>query len=449
MHLVKESRRPLTKLAAVLTAFLLLFSLCAGFSYAASPAPEADKNVTFCSSVNSFLKFGERMLQDSPLFQLKDGEDVKQTVNFKDKFQTGRILVKPTKTLSKRYTKNASEALYFRGWYVLQYNTEKAAKEAYNALREQYGARNVLPDEVFKVNLPKTKADKTVKTQALTTQKDYLSWGIRNMGMDKVQEKLEARGNKTKVTVAVLDTGVNYLEPDMRARMVSPMDFITFLPFPMDFHGHGTHCAGTIIDATPFNVKIMPVKIVSASGIGTQLHTMVGLMYASQNGADVINMSIGGANLFETNLYDDLLKENYDKGMVQVVAAGNESMDVGQSYPACSQYVITVAATNKKNKVDKEYSNFGKKVDFAAPGTAVKGLSSISGLPGTAVMTGTSMAAPHISAAAALVKCVYPNYNQKQVYNVLKKYAVDIDKQGKDIYSGWGRIDLTGFANKL
>ncbi len=448
MHLKKETRRPLTKLTAVLTAFLLMFSLCAGFSFAKGPAPETDKNVTVCATAQSFLKFGAQLLQNSPLFKVTDGEDVKQTVNLKDTFQTGRLLVRPGKTLPKAFTKKASDALYYHGWYVLQYDTKTAAKEAYKALKAKYGAGNVIADTVFKVNLPKEKkAD--VKTLALTTEPDYLSWGIRNMGMDKVQKKLEQKGYKSEVRVAILDTGINYLDPDMRTRALSPMDFVLFIPMPHDFHGHGTHCASTIIDATPHNVKIIPVKIISSNGLGTLVQTLLGLIYADRNEADIVNMSIGGDNTFDLSVYEAILRDVVAHGTTVVVAAGNEARNVNESYPASSQYVITVAATKSNNKVDRSYSNYGEKVDFAAPGTNVKGLTSIYGMPGTAIMSGTSMAAPHVSAAAALIKTAYPNYNQKKIYNVLKKYAVDIEGKGKDIRSGWGRIDLTNFAKTL
>ena len=138
-----------------------------------------------------------------------------------------------------------------------------------------------------------------------------------------------------------------------------------------------------------------------------------------------------------------------DDGMTIVVAAGNEGTDVKTSYPSSSKYVITVGAINKKNRVDKEYSNFGSAVDFVAPGTEIKGYATDLGIPCMAIMTGTSMATPHVSAACALIKTVHPNYNQKQIYNVLKAHAVDIEAKGKDKYAGWGRIDLTSFANNL
>ena len=124
-------------------------------------------------------------------------------------------------------------------------------------------------------------------------------------------------------------------------------------------------------------------------------------------------------------------------------------MDVKKSYPSSSEYVITVGSMNKKNKVDKEYSNYGDAVDFVAPGNKILGYATDSGIPAKAYMTGTSMATPHVTAACALIKTAHPDYNQKQIYKVLKANAIDIEAKGKDKYAGWGRIDLTNYAKNF
>ena len=365
-------------------------------------------------------------------------------MDLNDLYQTGRIMVRPGATLAKGFLEAAVDVIYFNGWYFLQYGTEEATKLAYKALQEAYGASNVILDTVFQVQLPKA-----VEVKKLKDTDKYLSWGIRNMGMDKVQQKLAKRKNKPEVKVAILDTGISLIETAFSGRIVNPADFVAFTPFPHDFNGHGTHCASTIVDATPSNVKVMPVKTMSGIGFGTIFNNLMGLIYAQLMGADIVNMSLAGLDELELKPYDALLKSMVDDGMTIVVAAGNEGTDVKTSYPSSSKYVITVGAINKKNRVDKEYSNFGSAIDFVAPGSEIKGYATDLGIPCMAVMTGTSMATPHVSAACALIKTVHPNYNQKQIYNVLKAHAVDIEAKGKDKYAGWGRIDLTSFANNL
>ena len=402
-----------------------------------------DTNVYLAKNAETFLKAAQKMVEQSRMFVLPD-ENGGEDVDLNDLYQTGRIMVRPGATLAKGFLEAAVDVIYFNGWYFLQYGTEEATKLAYKALQEAYGASNVILDTVFKVQLPKA-----VEVKKLKDTDKYLSWGIRNMGMDKVQQKLAKRKNKPEVKVAILDTGISLIETAFSGRIVNPADFVAFTPFPHDFNGHGTHCASTIVDATPSNVKVMPVKTMSGIGFGTIFNNLMGLIYAQLMGADIVNMSLAGLDELELKPYDALLKSMVDDGMTIVVAAGNEGTDVKTSYPSSSKYVITVGAINKKNRVDKEYSNFGSAIDFVAPGSEIKGYATDLGIPCMAVMTGTSMATPHVSAACALIKTVHPNYNQKQIYNVLKAHAVDIEAKGKDKYAGWGRIDLTSFANNL
>ena len=402
-----------------------------------------DTKVYLAKNAETFLKAAEKMLEQSKTFLLPD-EKGGADVDLNDLYQTGRIMVHPGATLAKGFLEAAVDVIYFNGWYFLQYGTEEATKVAYKALQHAYGSANVILDTVFKVQLPKA-----VEVKKLKDTNGYLSWGIQNMGMDKVQQKLNKRKNKPEVKVAILDTGISLIETAFSGRIVNPADFIAFTPFPHDFNGHGTHCASTIVDATPSNVKVMPVKTISAIGLGTIFNNLLGLVYADLMGADIINMSLAGLDEFELKPYDFLLKSMVDKGTTIVVAAGNEGTNVKTSYPSSSEYVITVGAINKKNRVDKEYSNFGPQVDFVAPGTSVKGYATDLGIPCMAIMTGTSMATPHVTAACALIKTVHPNYNQKQIYNVLKANSVDIEAKGRDKYAGWGRIDLTNFANNL
>ena len=402
-----------------------------------------DTNVYLAKNAESFLKAAQKMVEQSRMFVLPD-ENGGEDVDLNDLYQTGRIMVRPGATLAKGFLEAAVDVIYFNGWYFLQYGTEEATKLAYKALQEAYGASNVILDTVFKVQLPKA-----VEVKKLKDTDKYLSWGIRNMGMDKVQQKLAKRKNKPEVKVAILDTGISLIETAFSGRIVNPADFVAFTPFPHDFNGHGTHCASTIVDATPSNVKVMPVKTMSGIGFGTIFNNLMGLIYAQLMGADIVNMSLAGLDELELKPYDALLKSMVDDGMTIVVAAGNEGTDVKTSYPSSSKYVITVGAINKKNRVDKEYSNFGSAIDFVAPGSEIKGYATDLGIPCMAVMTGTSMATPHVSAACALIKTVHPNYNQKQIYNVLKAHAIDIEAKGKDKYAGWGRIDLTSFANNL
>ena len=426
----------ISKLFALLLALAMIVSTFS-ISFAIKP------NVYQAKDTEAFLMAAQKMVRESNMFQLPD-EDSGEDVDLTDRYQTGRIMVCPNRDLSRGFLKDTDDAIFYNGWYFLQYDSEKATIAAYKALKEAYGADRVILDTVFQVPL-----SKTVEAKKLVQRDDYMSWGIRNMGLDKVQEKLELLPNKQQVTVAVLDSGVNLIESAFAQRIVNPIDLVVFNPFPYDFNGHGTHCVSTIIDATPSNVKIMPIKTITGLGFGTIFHTLYGLLYADFMGADIINMSLAAQDEFEIRPYDSLLRMMVEQGKTIVVAAGNEAQDVMKSYPSSSEYVITVGSLNKKNRVDKDYSNYGPAVDFVAPGAKILGYATDYGIPAKAYMTGTSMATPHVTAACALIKTAHPEYNQKQIYKVLKSHAIDIEAKGKDKYAGWGRIDLSNYAKKI
>lgn len=416
------------RLFAILVSLVMVIS-CVPFAFAKTPKSAMD-----------FVAEARDMMEASQMTRVREEESYK----LNDSYQTGRVLVLPGKTLDSKFRKGAEECASYRGLYLLQYGSETATKVAYEALKEAYGEEAVFLDRVFKVALPKAQAVKTAAADS-----GYMSWGVQNMGMDKVKNRLKARGNKTPVKVAVLDTGLSFFDGVFSGRVENAFDMVAFNPVPYDFNGHGTHCAGTIVEATPNNVKVVPIKTITALGFGSVLNVLLGLLYADSLGVDVVNMSLAGEDTLGLQAYDGLLKQLYDHGVTTVVAAGNEAHNVAKSYPSSSRYVITVGATKQNNRVDRSYSNYGSKIDFVAPGTGVTGHSTVFGIPQPLKMTGTSMAAPHVSAACALIKCVYPKYNQQQVYNVLKRYSVDIETKGKDKYAGWGRIDLTNFARSL
>jgi len=204
-------------------------------------------------------------------------------------------------------------------------------------------------------------------------------WHMRQIGMPEAWKLADGNG----VIVAVLDTGVGYedykqftLLPDLKGiTFVKPYDFVANTKHANDDHGHGSHVTGTIAQVTnngigvagvARNVKIMPLKVLSASGSGSVAGIADAIRYAADNGASVINMSLGGA--FPSNVLKKAVKYAYDKGVVVVCAAGNESRGrVG--YPAAYPGAIAVSATRGDEAVTF-YSNYGKDIDIAAPGYA-------------------------------------------------------------------------------
>ncbi|WP_214814336.1 S8 family peptidase [Exiguobacterium sp. s196] len=242
---------------------------------------------------------------------------------------------------------------------------------------------------------------------------------------------------KRPIKVAVLDTGVDHRLLDLKGKVdvANAKNFVdpNGEGDAIDDHGHGTHVAG-VIGATRDNgvsmrgivpnVSILPVKVLDAGGSGDTDQIALGIKYAVDAGAKVINMSLGGN---ESRTLGYMLKYAYDRGVVIVAATGNDAQS-RVSYPASSKYTISVGATNAFGIVS-DYSNYGIGVDVVAPGSKVASL-----VPdGNVVyMDGTSMATPHVAAAVALLKSYHPDLSVEDVRTLLQRTADPIAFSGGD-----------------
>lgn len=272
--------------------------------------------------------------------------------------------------------------------------------------------------------------------------KPFVNAGV---GLDRYEAlNLPSRSIK----VAVLDTGVDYRLLDLKGKVDQQNEKNFVDPNgegdALDDHGHGTHVAG-VIGAARDNgvsmrgmmpkVSILPVKVLDASGSGETDQIALGIKYAVDAGAKVINMSLGGS---ESRTMGYMLKYAYDRGVVVVAATGNDG-DSAVSYPGSSVYTIAVGATNMFGLVS-DYSNFGVGLDVVAPGSKVASL-----VPdGNVVyMDGTSMATPHVTAVVALLKSLHPDLTVEQVRSLLQRTAEPVAFSGGDtVGSGGGYEDM-------
>ena len=231
--------------------------------------------------------------------------------------------------------------------------------------------------------------------------------------MKTVEAWNASKGND--VTVAVIDTGVDYNHPDLNANIVGHVSTLGYGD-GKDDHGHGTHCAGLIAAVADNNIgvagmapnaKIYAVKALNKYGSGSTSNIAQGVRAATKQKVDVISMSLGG--ICWDQFFQKVINEATNKGIVVVAAAGNESTDQ-KAYPAAYNNVISVGATNQKNNFT-DFSNYGSWVDIAAPGDEI--LSTlptdfkVSGVSykadGYGYMSGTSMACPIVAGTVALM----------------------------------------------
>ncbi len=235
---------------------------------------------------------------------------------------------------------------------------------------------------------------------------------------------------------------------------------------PIDDNGHGSHVSGTIAAKTDnhegvagisWNSKIMAVKVMSAAGFGDDVDISRGIYYAVNNGAQIINMSLGG-NVYFPEL-TTAVDYAYANRVTVVASAGNDAADAYYYTPAGLPHVVCTAAwgyDDKRSawKTDRgtRYPNYGDVLDLTAPGSDIVSLraygTSIGILAGQNYtrLNGTSMASPHTAGVAALLLSLNPSLSPDLVQAILHASAEDVSKDGlihdgKDIYTGYGLID--------
>lgn len=299
-------------------------------------------------------------------------------------------------------------------------------------------------------------------------------WGLINVnsageeGADIDAEKAwDIQTGSKNVVVAVIDTGVDYNIDDLQENMwvneaelngkpgvdddgngfvddIHGYDFANSDADPRDDHGHGSHCSGTIgakgndgkgIVGVNWDVRIMALKFLTASGSGTLEHALKSIDYATQNGANIMSNSWGGGGFSQA--LEDAIKRASDAGILFVAAAGNHrgNNDQQPTYPAnyAVPNVVSVAAIDESGEL-ASFSCFGQNtVHVAAPGVGV-----LSTTPdGYKSWSGTSMATPHVSGVAALLLANEPNLTPTEIKDRLIKTARPLSSlRGKVVSAG-------------
>ncbi|MDE6583317.1 MAG: S8 family serine peptidase, partial [Clostridia bacterium] len=352
---------------------------------------------------------------------------------------------------------------------------ENDSQNAYNYYLNLKGVDSVTYDVVVhadNVSVKEVEEDDNSKDVS-SNATSYQSWGLDYMGF-RAYSDLVLSGGKNKIAVAVLDTGINTSHSLFSGRILhkygknctdesSPSAYAF-----EDLNFHGSHTSGVIAQATGSNVQIIPVKVLDYNGDGYASDIVEGLEYVARIKSSVandgynlkvVNMSLGLKSTAGASVVSSLtnaVNNVYNSGIIPVVSAGNDRKNTVNVCPANVANAVTVSALKKSStgvlSFDSSYSNYGSAVDFAAPGTSIISCNanpSYGKYKGNYLSAdGTSMAAPHVAAAFALAfsNPYLENSSISAVNKLFEENAIDYGTTGKDIYYGYGLINLENVA---
>lgn len=359
-----------------------------------------------------------------------------------DAFETCRLIVKSTEKIDYQ---NAVDCVNgYNDLYILQYNSELNAKKAYEYYLKCDSVEYVEPDIIIKASVEDVPGEEIPDDEAGIFDEvtaEALEWLSDKIGFSDIKDKLAEKIEDDYILVAVLDSGVDtdhelladrIVENDANVSSTGDADSIE------DDYGHGTHVAGILVNNTLSNVKIKPYKVLNKYGRGSLSSIAHAVDMAVAEGADIINMSLSGEGVSER--MTEAVNNAVANDVSVVVAAGNRGVDLDETYisPACVESAITVSATDRNDKL-AYFSNYDNTIDIAAPGTDIES----SYLDNTYLsMSGTSMAAPQVTAGLALILTVHKDMPADECEALIKDYALKMYENEGENHFGAGLLFL-------
>ena len=406
--------------------------------------------------------------------------NIQKEENFLD-FSSKRLVVITDKELTDNYNAKSVNKTN-SGKYILKYETEEETKKAYEILKQDSNIQNVNID--INIQLQEVEPMYITYTVSGTSMQ---SWGIFTMGLDKMQEIINNSTTKNDIVVAVIDTGFDLeneifknhnLQSRIDSRYINIIDnsksigddYSVTANGQTRLLGHGTHTGSIVLDATPDNVKVLPIKV-SEGGSLSLTYISEGLRYAIDQNVDVINLSLGWKRQSTIKAIENeiqgLIEEAVQKGITVIAAAGNGDNNgvresTAQIYPVSYNDVIGVAALNSKlitkennvinyqsyvaaknsdasNLIYTNFSNYGDAIDYSAPGEFIICLTPTGSVFGNCgIVQGTSHSAPHLAATVATIKSYKKDLSFEQINKILQYYSLDLGTEGRDNDYGYG-----------
>lgn len=362
---------------------------------------------------------GVRYIPDQIIVKYKIGQSPDELQNA-GKIENRKVLLSALSNVGVASQKRLyiSENSLLENYYVLTLKPGFTVPDAYNKITKIPEIENAAPDYILKI-------------QEVPNDPYYPSmWNLSKIKAELAWDSVHVGG---KVTIAVIDTGVDYQHEDLKDIVIKGKNFISNDNNPMDDQGHGTHVAGIAaavtnngigISGATWGAKILAIKACDKNGDCSTANVSRAIQYAVDNNAKIINVSIAGSGSCN-GTYTDVLRYAARKGAIVVVAAGNGNngdgigVNVESQIPASCEGSIAVGSITADGK-RSGFSNFGSKVEISAPGgvgpcTMQSCIISTSINNSYSLRSGTSMAAPQVSAVAALILAFDKNLSMSKI----------------------------------
>lgn len=411
---------------AILSFGFVLISLFLLLLFAKEPTDNTD-DISFTSEYIAQQSID--LVTDIAPEQISEGPEINPVKQGDIKEDENRKVISFKKDLSETEIARIEEE------YSIEFTQESSVSGIYTI---------VTTEESNLTELEKDSTVESVETDIpVKMASDVIDWGVSRIGADKIWDTATGVG----VTVAVIDTGIEMTHPDLQGKVTKGYDFVNDKDSPEDDNGHGTHVSGIVIAArnnigtvgVSHGTSVMPVKVLNSAGSGYISDVAKGIYWATDNGAQVINLSLGAP--VDTDILRKAVNYATSKGVLMVAAAGNDYGAPCQ-YPAAYSNVICVVATDSSNRL-ASFSNVGG--ELAAPG--VSNYSTF--LEGSyRYLSGTSMAAPHVAGSLAILRGICTDCKSSELITTLRETAIDLGAEGTDIIFGYGLVDLRAAAEQ-
>lgn len=384
------------------------------------------------------------VLETPDITEHTDADEIlNEETSLNDKEVTTRLILTSTGVPSDYH--GASQIDHYDDIYILSYITQDLADKAYAAfIAEGYTVdkdntidaidENEKPDDTVKDEMTDTQVTDTIEDTSKTTD-------IVTLSEETVEEH--------QTIVAIIDTGISDIENDdiFKDKIIEGTSVIS--DSYIDDNGHGTMMAKIIAEETAdqSNIKILPIKALDKDGKGTVLSVALGIKYAKEHGADVIDLSLSGIGT--SNILTNAINDCYNNGITVVTAAGNDSTNAKDYMPGNIDTSINISAVETDingNITYSSYTNYGDNIDFSAIGTYTLSVKNEDDVVETTVF-GTSISAAYVSVYVSLLKQINSTVNdtvevvsENDIYESLKVSAQDLGEEGFDKYYGNGYL---------